>query len=182
MNHLQTCVTALLVSSSIGFLSGVAFGETYTMTGTVVATSPVYKTEIVQNPVETCEDVQVPIYETSESKESGDVIGSLIIGGLIGGAIGNNMSDADGAGTAGAVLGSIIGANEASKGATTTTNNIVGYRQVSQCSTTWVNESRNKLSHYRITYTVLGLTGTLNSVASKSVGDSVPVTVTVSSN
>ena len=53
----------------------------------------------------------VPVYE---KKSGGDDIGGLIVGGLIGSAIGNKLSDSNGAGAAGAVAGALLG-REASK-------------------------------------------------------------------
>lgn len=179
MNFFHTCMTTLLVTSAVGFLAGAAYGESYTLSASVTNVKPIYKTVVVNKPVTTCAIVEVPIYETVESKESGDVIGSLIIGGLIGSAIGNNVSDNAGSGTAGAVLGSIIGANEAQKGTTTTTQKIIGYRQTNQCNTTNISEAVQQLSHYEVVYEVLGLTGKKASTSELRVGDSIPVAVTV---
>lgn len=179
MNFIQTCISTLLVSSTLSFVAGAAYGESYTLSANVTNVKPIYKTIIVNRPITTCTPVQVPIYETVESKESGDVIGSLIIGGLIGSAIGNSVSDGDGAGTAGAVLGSIIGANEAQKGTTTTTQKIIGYRQTEQCNTTTISKTEQQLSHYEVIFEVIGLSGTKASTTKMKIGDSIPVAVTV---
>jgi|DEB0MinimDraft_6_1074348.scaffolds.fasta_scaffold05055_7 uncharacterized protein YcfJ len=180
MKFLNQCIVTLLVSSAVGFTSSLAFAESYTVQGVVTSSTPKYKLVNIQNPVNTCEMVQVPIYGTAE-QEGGDIIGSLIIGSLIGGAIGNNVSDADGAGAAGAVLGGIIGANEATK-KKSTNNNIIGYREQEKCKTTWINSQEEHLSHYSVEYEVLGLKGTKITRSDVPVGSKIPVVVSIKSN
>ena len=52
----------------------------------------------------------VPTYKTvKECSRSSGGTGDVLLGGLIGSAIGNGLTSADGAGTAGAVIGALIG-------------------------------------------------------------------------
>lgn len=71
-----------------------------------------------------CTTVEVPVYG-----QGGDDIGSFIMGGVIGSAVGNQMSGADGAGAIGAIVGGAI-ANEHQK---KHNGRVVGYRQEQRC-------------------------------------------------
>ena len=69
-----------------------------------------------------CEIKEIPVYE--EAKQ-GDEIGSMIIGGLLGSAVGNKLSDANGGGAAGAVAGALLGRQHAKN--STQKGNIIGF-------------------------------------------------------
>ena len=94
-----------------------------------------------------CEIRDVPIY--SEGQKS-DELGSMIIGGLLGSAVGNKLSDNNGAGAAGAVAGALLGRSQANKNAKS--GEIVGYRQQESCETKRVilEEVRSKITGYRV--------------------------------
>ncbi len=83
---------------------------------------------VQQNPVteRVCRVQDVPIY--AQGSQQTDELGSMIIGGLIGSAVGNGLTSKDGAGTAGAVAGALIGRN-AAKQQNNANQQIVGYRQ-----------------------------------------------------
>ena len=60
-----------------------------------------------------CEDRDVPVYGSNE--QPANELGSMIIGGIIGSAIGNKFSDSEGAGAAGTVAGAILGKETANQ-------------------------------------------------------------------
>jgi hypothetical protein len=74
----------------------------------------------------------VPIY--AESKGNSE-LGSIIIGGLIGSAVGNKFSDNDGAGAAETVADAILGREHAKN---QKNSRIVGYKQQEFCTVTTV--------------------------------------------
>ena len=120
-----------------------------TVLGTVTKVDTLTSTYTVKTPKDEriCEIRDVPIY--SEGQKS-DELGSMIIGGLLGSAVGNKLSDNNGAGAAGAVAGALLGRSQASKNAKS--GEIVGYRQQESCETKRVilEEVRSKITGYRV--------------------------------
>ena len=116
-----------------------------------------YKTVIEQEPyrVEVCKDVQVPVYgNVGSGASAGDVLGGMIIGGLIG----KGVTDKDQGAAAGAVIGGMIAAdkNQSRQGVT-------GYRTERQCSieTRYEERQREVYSHSTIKFWDNGKTYTL---------------------
>ena len=93
----------------------------------------------IDKPVKSCKQVDVPIYQQQQGQGS---LGDFLAGAIIGGAIGNNVSNADGAGAVGAIIGGAI-ANENAKKKNTTAN-IVGYNRETICETTVTKEKHIK--------------------------------------
>lgn len=120
-----------------------------TVLGTVTKVDTLTSTYTVKTPKDEriCEIRDVPIY--SEGQKS-DELGSMIIGGLLGSAVGNKLSDNNGAGAAGAVAGALLGRSQANKNAKS--SEIVGYRQQESCETKRVilEEVRSKITGYRV--------------------------------
>ena len=117
--------------------------------GTVTKVDTLTSSYVVKTPRDEniCEIREVPVY--GENQQS-DELGSMIIGGLLGSAVGNKLSDSDGAGTAGAVAGALFGRARANKQATD--GDIVGYRQQEVCETrrTILEETKTRITGYRI--------------------------------
>ena len=113
-----------------------------------------------------------PIYEESKG---GDELGGLIIGGLLGSAVGNQISGADGAGTVGAVTGALIGREHAKN--KKTNGKIIGYRQEETCRIEKrVREERiEEVTGYRLTINVDGEIVTLKSSSSYDQGDEIKI-------
>ncbi len=120
-----------------------------TVLGTVTKVDTLTSTYTVKTPKDEriCQIRDVPIY--SEGQKS-DELGSMIIGGLLGSAVGNKLSDNNGAGAAGAVAGALLGRSQANKNAKS--GEIVGYRQQESCETKRVilEEVRSKITGYRV--------------------------------
>ena len=108
--------TKKLVSAMI--MAGALFGATQagaqvvddTRTGYVTGVETIWKQRIVQEPVTTrsCETVR------SHSRVEGNV-GEVVIGGLVGSAIGNKLSDNHGAGSLGALFGAVAAMDKSSR-------------------------------------------------------------------
>lgn len=107
-----------------------------------------YKTVIEQKPyrVEVCKDVQVPTYgNVGNGASAGDVLGGMIIGGLIGKGI---TGDDKGA-AFGAITGGMISADKKQN-----QQGITGYRTERQCfvETRYEETEREVYSHSTITF------------------------------
>jgi uncharacterized protein YcfJ len=98
--------------------------KVYDHTKTVTQSIPVTETR--------CKDVQVPIYQQSQSN-SGDVLLGAILGGLIGGTATGKDSGA----AVGAIGGAIIADQNASK------PKVSGYRLERQCSDVTIYQNSN---------------------------------------
>jgi len=75
----------------------------------VTDTEAVYSSSTVQKPQQSCTTVDVPIYgSVGGGANAGDVLGGMIIGGLLGKGVGGNDKGA----AAGAVIGGMIAADK----------------------------------------------------------------------
>jgi uncharacterized protein YcfJ len=101
-----------------------------------------------------CRTVDVPIYgNVGGGANASDVLGGMIIGGLIGkGATGKDNGAA-----AGAVIGGMIAADKKQQ------QGVVGYRQETRCEnqTTYTTKTQEVYSHSVITWTENGETYSL---------------------
>jgi uncharacterized protein YcfJ len=144
-----------------------------TMTGTVNNVEILTSTYIRKTPVSerVCKIEDVPIYGQNQNSGEGTELGSMIIGGLIGSAVGNQLTDADGAGTFGAVTGAILG-REHNKNKQKSSN-IVGYRQEEVCTIekSTREERVEEITGYRLTIDVNDEVVTLKSSQRYDVGD-----------
>ena len=172
-------VIAMLFFASL--ISGNATAETRveTIVGTVVDTITLTSTYVRKTPTDkrTCRNDDVPIYAKQEGASE---IGSMIIGGLIGSAVGNKFSNNDGAGAAGTVAGALIG-REHSKNKQKNSR-IVGYKQQETCSITTVmlEENISEITGYRNHIEVDGKIVKLESKSPLSVGSRVEMVRRVS--
>ena len=119
-----------------------------------------------------CSIEEVPVYGEAQQ---GDEIGSMIIGGLLGSAVGNKLSDANGGGAAGAVAGALLGRQHSKN--STQQGNIVGYRQQEVCQTKRVmlEEEVTKITGYRLQVEADGRILSLEDPNPANVGDRVEI-------
>ena len=133
MKYAEKVFHAVVLSTTVGFYSSVAFGaESNNVMG---VTENHYKTVIKQTPytVEVCKDVAV----------SGDKTADTVTGAIIGGVIGHQIDHKDGA-KIGGVLGGIIG-NQNSDA-------VGGVRRQCQTETRYQEEQVRVYSHSTITF------------------------------
>ena len=167
-------VIAMMFCASLISDSAAAETRIETVVGTVVDTITLTSTYIRKTPTDkrTCRNDDVPIYAQQEGASE---IGSMIIGGLIGSAVGNKFSNNDGAGAAGTVAGALIGhAHSKNKHKT---SRIVGYKQQETCSITTVvlEENISEITGYRNHIEVDGKIVKLESKSPLTVGSRVEV-------
>jgi uncharacterized protein YcfJ len=135
---------------------------------TVTSVTPMYDTVIQQKPVQSCSVVDIPIY--SKKDKTGDIIGGAIIGGILG----NNVVKGDGAGAAGAVIGGLLGANKSNN-----SQEIIGYRQQNRCTTSYTQQSVERLNGYKVVAEGQGLTYETITNQNFKVGDGMVVYITI---
>ena len=93
-----------------------------------------YKEVVKRLPQKSCQVVEVPVYDKAST-------GDVFLGSVIGGVLGNQIGEGSGKDAA-TVVGAILGAHKAQENY----QNIIGYRQVNQCSTQYVEEGRRLTS------------------------------------
>ena len=125
-----------------------------TVLGTVTNSDPIRTSYIRKTPSDerVCETQDVPVYgqaSVGNNNQNSD-LGAMIIGGVIGSAIGNKTSDQEGAGAAGAVVGALLGREHAKK-KNQGGQQIIGYRQQEVCNvrTVMIEETIQEITGYR---------------------------------
>lgn len=168
--------TLLATVAVIAAFSSAASAETYTVKAEVidVEANMVYVDHAV--PVERCDIVRVPVTETRRSggsgASSGDVLGGMILGGLIGkGASGDDKGAA-----VGAILGGMIAADN-NRGSSYEV--VTGYHNEHHCYNVNEYTTVSTRDGSIVTYNWNGLVGQLHTYATYNVGDEIRVNVTV---
>jgi len=160
----------LLTTTALILATGTASAET--VYARITKIEPRYETSYQNVPTTQCQDVQVPIYGTVQGggASAGDVLGGMIIGGILGkGATGKD----DGA-AVGAIIGGMVAAdNKQSKQVVT------GYKTERQCSEVLVQQQVQTIKNFRITYKWQGVTGRSFTYNNYQVGDRIPVTASI---
>ena len=158
---MQPVTSGLAIATTATFMAGIAsaaFAETRieTVIGTVSGAEPIVESYVRNTPVDeqVCEVQNIPVYGTAKAAEPGSELGAMIIGGLIGSAIGNKTSDEEGAGAAGAVVGAILGREHAKNNQGGET--VVGYRQEEVCSirTVMMEQQIEEVTGYKVSIEV----------------------------
>jgi uncharacterized protein YcfJ len=142
-----------------------------TRQATITSVQPNYETVYTNVPRTQCRDVEVPVY----GQGSGVNTEGAIIGGIIGGVVGNQFGGGSGNDAMtgiGAITGAIIGGNSGNR-------QVTGYRIERQCTEVTVREEQRQIRNYTITYTWNGITARSFTYNRYSVGDRIPVTVSI---
>ena len=172
---LAIATTATLMAGTVP----AAFAETRieTVIGTVSGADPIRTSYIRKTPKDEriCQTQDVPVYgETAGNNESD--LGAMIIGGVIGSAIGNKTSDNEGAGAAGAVVGALLGREHAKKNQGGG-QQIIGYRQQEVCNirTVMTEQTVEEITGYRVRIEVDGKIISLESKRPRNLGERVEI-------
>jgi uncharacterized protein YcfJ len=123
-----------------------------------------------------CVIKDVPIYGTTQGRAS---TGDTVLGAVIGGALGNQVGGGSGK-DAMTVLGAIVGADIANKRANQ--RQIIGYESQRQCSDVLFYEDQQRVRNYTIWYNWNGVQGRSYTFNQYSVGDRIPVSISINAN
>ena len=160
MNKLIALAAGVLISSS-------ALGAEWLIQATVTKVTPMYKEVVKRLPQKSCQVVEVPVYDKAST-------GDVFLGSVIGGVLGNQIGEGSGKDAA-TVVGAILGAHKAQEN----DQNIIGYRQVNQCSTQYVEERVSQITHYNVELNAGGDTVATTLYREVRVGDIINVKKTV---
>lgn len=140
--------------------------EDFTVYGEVTGVYAITGYENYTTTERVCRNVEV-------TTPNGNQAGSAALGAIIGGAIGDIVSDGDGGATAGgAIIGGLIGAGEARRGSTT--------RIEQECDNVQVNRRRETIVNYEVDYDWNGFEGTFTTVSPNYyVGQTISLTLSL---
>jgi uncharacterized protein YcfJ len=148
-----------------------------TVIGTVSVADPIRTSYIRKTPKDerVCQTQDVPVYGEAAGNNESD-LGAMIIGGVIGSAIGNKTSDNEGAGAAGAVVGALLGREHAKKNQGGG-QQIIGYRQQEVCNirTVMTEQTVEEITGYRVRIEVDGKIISLESKRPRNMGERVEI-------
>jgi uncharacterized protein YcfJ len=169
-SFIKYMIVATLFIASLGLaLTQKANASEYRqIQGSVIAVEPYYVSKNIHTPIETCTIQEVPIYSQTDN---GQLSGGQILGAIIGGVIGSKVGSGTGKDIAigtGAVIGSQVGKNS-SKG------QIVGYKRVNVCNTTYTTAVESVLSYYIVSWEAEGFSGKSRSNRQFIVGDAITI-------
>lgn len=165
----------LTTSAILGSLLFAGTANAQSQYATVTRIDPNYTTVYQNIPRTECRDVEVPIYGNVQGGQAST--GDTVLGAVIGGAIGNQVGGGSGK-DAMTVLGAIVGADIANKRAQNQ-QVITGYRLQQQCTETIVREQKTEIKNYTIWYEWNGVQGRSYTYNQYSVGDQIPVTISI---
>jgi uncharacterized protein YcfJ len=155
--------------------TNVSAGTSVSIDGTVLSSTAIVKEVIREVPEKTCNIVEVPVYGNTKG-----TAGDAIAGALIGGILGNQVGKGDGKDAAtifGAIIGAKAGENNGGQKV------IVGYKQVEQCSITYVRIQESVVVGYETSVELYGdMVHTFQTNRQYQVGSTVPVRMTLSLN
>jgi uncharacterized protein YcfJ len=157
--------TALLLTATTA--------QANTQYATIKSVTPNYTTSYQNVPTTQCQDVQVPIYGTVQG--GGNAVEGALTGAIIGGILGEALGGKNER-NAGAVFGAIVGGDKAANG---TRQVVTGYKTERQCSEVMVRQQVQNVKNYRIVYEWNGVRGSSYTYNYYSVGQRIPVTVTI---
>ena len=140
---------------------------------TIIKVEPNYYWEKSNVPVETCQNVEVPIYGQVQGggASGGDVLGGALLGGILGKA----LTGEDNA----AAFGAIVGAMTSAESKKQPQQKIVGYQTQKQCGVFYQEENIRKIKNWRITYKWNGIVGQSYTYNNYSIGSRIPVGISI---
>ena len=168
-------LTIIALTVTIFSTTIMASAQTATIQGVVVSSTAIMQEVIRNNPERSCTVVEVPVYGNTKGTAA-----DAIAGALIGGILGNQVGKGDGKDAAtifGAILGAKVGEENGGQKV------IVGYKQVEQCSITYVRVTENVVVGFETSVELYGdMVHTFETNRQYRVGSIVQVKMTLSLN
>ena len=169
-------VTIIALTMSIFTTNVMASNATATINGTVLSSTAIMQDVIKNQPQQSCTVTEVPVYGNAGGGTAADAIAGAIIGGVLGNQVGKGKGK-DAATIFGAILGAKVGEDNGGKKV------IVGYKQVEQCSITYVRVKESVVIGYETTVELYDdMIHTFVTNRTFQVGQIVPVTMTLTLN
>jgi len=172
MEESKVKVRNAIFASAFALVGTVAQAAGVVVEGEVLSVQPRYQVINHSVPIQSCTDVQVPVYSSVNTTTTGDIIGGAIIGGIIGHQIGDGNQRKDNR-NAGAVLGGMIA------GTTGNRQQIVGYQTRKQCQTTYQNRQEQVVSGYQVLVEVEDRRMNFETNVKYNVGDKITISKNV---
>ena len=168
-------LTIIALTVTIFSTTIMASAQTATIQGVVVSSTAIMQEVIRNNPERSCTVVEVPVYGNTKGTAA-DAIAGALIGGILGNQVGKGKGK-DAATIFGAIIGAKAGENNGGQKV------IVGYKQVEQCSITYVRVTDNVVVGYETSVELYGdMVHTFETNRQYRVGSIVPVRMTLSLN
>ena len=164
----------LLATAALIGIASTAQAET--RYANITNVQPNYRTVYMNVPQQQCQNVEVPIYGTVQG--GGNAVEGALTGAIIGGILGEAIGGKNER-NAGAIFGAIVGGDKAANG---NRQVVTGYRTERQCSEVMVRQEQREIKNYTITYRWNGITAQSYTYNRYSVGDRIPVTVSINAN
>jgi len=140
----------------------------------IISVEPIMEKATSHIPRQSCSYVKVPVYQTVQRQ--GDAGEGALLGMIIGGILGKEITGDNGGRNAGVVLGGIIGADKSAG----KERIISGYKNQKQCTTVYDQITNNVITAYKIVFTYDGMQGTATTGHKYNVGDKINVNLGLS--
>ena len=168
-------LTIIALTVTIFSTTIMASAQTATIQGVVVSSTAIMQEVIRNNPERSCTVGEVPVYGNTKGTAA-DAIAGALIGGILGNQVGKGKGK-DAATIFGAIIGAKAGENNGGQKV------IVGYKQVEQCSITYVRIQESVVVGYETSVELYGdMVHTFQTNRQYQVGSTVPVRMTLSLN
>ena len=145
-----------------------------TVPAEIISVEPIFEHATSHIPRQSCSYVKVPIYQTVQRQ--GDASQGALLGMILGGIIGKELTGDNGGRNAGVVIGGLVGADKSAG----KEQIITGYKDQKQCKTVYDQITNKVVTAYKIVFSYDGMQGTATTGHKYNVGDKINVNLGLS--